>query len=506
MEPLSLDVTPMGGRAEKPQSYTARVLLFDDGTGTLTVDGATQRVDAVDVATARDELSDRLRHHAQRTRGAVRAHLTDPTGAWVLQIDATGAITTIPDIGGDQEPDLAAELFGRPGASGNVSRPRGGRSLAPDRRTVLLAAGLTLAVGCTAAGTWWIQREREPSAVSVQPVEGWTRQISWQSPPLAPTIHGSTPVLPLSGAFIAAIDTGDGGSLAAIDTSTGATLWAMPLDEPLTGPPQTIGPGQKAVAATTAHTLTIWTDPNEATATSQTWTFTEADVLPVTDSPIPLLANPRTATAITVQDGELLRRTLPRDAQPFAADSHGRVLAATSDGHWWSLTDDTGSPHMLQPPAYGARVRTILGVSGQTLVVSWTRDTANSILAGYAIEDGMDLSWEAEVSGKPAKAKFSVAPDGTWFIVDTTAVDAQTGQTRSLPEDWLTLSISNEVAWSQDHVAEKLKSARTLDRPVADPDGVPFAITADGLGLIVADNGSTTRVYALEPDPKEGAR
>lgn len=491
------------------QPSTAQVLLLEDGTGTLTIDGRSRRVDAVDVASARDELSDQLRRHAVRAHVTVRAHLTDPTGDWLLDVAATGAITTSPVAEDDTRPlgdslahredtDLAAELFGRDQQPVNASPLRKRHWPTPGHRTAALAAGLTLALGGAAATTWWVQREEEPRTVSVQPVQGWTRQIAWQSPPLAESIHHRTPVLPVDGALITAIDTDEGESLTAIDPSTGESLWVSPLEEPLTGPPQMIGPDQKAVAAATAHTLTIWTDPTKAASSSQTWSFTEADVLPVHGSPVPLLTNTQTSTALTVHDGKLLRRTIPRGTRPVAADSHGRVIAVSGDGHWWGLTDTAGSPHMLQPPAFGATVRTVLGMSRQTLVVSWTRDENDSFLVGYAIEDGMSPSWRTEVTGKPTSSAFDVSPDGSWFIAGTTAVDAATGRTRGLPDDWATVGMTNDAAWSKRHVAKKLQPAVVLSKPLDDITSVPVATTEDERGAFVADNGQEARLYRLE--------
>ena len=43
-----------------------------------------------------------------------------------------------------------------------------------------------------------------------------------------------------------------------------------------------------------------------------------ADVKPVAGSPVPLLANPDTATALTVHDGQLVRRTLPSGSRAVA--------------------------------------------------------------------------------------------------------------------------------------------------------------------------------------------
>lgn len=98
------------------QRSTARVQLLADGTGSVTIDGATEHVRAADVAAARADITDRLRWHAHNLGHVIHAEMSDPLGQWALTIAPHGAITTA--IGGAAQaprtPDLADTLFGHP--------------------------------------------------------------------------------------------------------------------------------------------------------------------------------------------------------------------------------------------------------------------------------------------------------------------------------------------------------------------------------------------------------
>ena len=393
--------------------------------------------------------------------------------------------------------NLGDMLFGHsPTPLPAPTSPRRTRSLSmPGRRTATVAAALTLAVAAGAGLTWALQRDKTPT-ITLHPVQGWTQRTTWVSEPLARDTDGN--VLPVGEVVATALEEDGTTQVAALDPDTGATVWNEELEEPLTGPLQATGPRRSSLAATTAHSLTIWASPRSAK--SRTWTFTEADVKPVAGSPVPLLANPDTATALTVHDGKLVRRTLPSGSRAVAALPTGEVLAVSEAGHWWPVAEKRGNATLLQPPTYGAQVKNIAGVVGTTLLVTWTNGSTGTSVAGYDVDDDMAPAWHLQtVPGDTTR--LTTSPDGTWAILGTVALDVASGKPTYLPKNWKTLRMTNDAAWSREHVAPKLDAARTLDSPVKDPATVPVATTRAGRGLIVHSTDEEARIFAVEPDP-----
>lgn len=392
--------------------------------------------------------------------------------------------------------NLGDMLFGHsPTPPPAPASPARTRSLSmPGRRTATVAAALTLALAAGAGLTWALQRDEAPT-IALHPVQGWTQRTAWVSEPLARDTDGN--VLPVGEVVATALEEDGTTQVAALDPDTGQTVWNEELEEPLTGPLQATGPRRSSLSATTAHSLTIWEGPRSAK--SRTWTFTEADVKPVAGSPVPLLANPDTATALTVHDGRLVRRTLPSGSRAVAALPTGEVLAVSKAGHWWPVAEKRGNATLLQPPTYGAQVKSIAGVVGTTLLVTWTNGSTGTSVAGYDVDDDMAPTWHLKtVPGDTTR--LATSPDGTWAILGTVALDVASGKPTYLPKNWKTLRMTNDAAWSREHVAPKLEVARTLDSPVKDSATVPVATTRAGRGLIVHSTDEEARIFAVEPD------
>lgn len=492
---------------------TARVQLLADGTGSLTIGGATEHVRAADVAAARADITDRLRHHAHHLGHVIHVEMSDPLGQWTLTITPHGAITTTIDAAQATRPaDLADTLFGHPApvarreTPGDAPRPlpRSPRTVRSwprptvGRKSSAVAGALALTLAAGAAVTWTLQRDDDVT-VRLQPVQGWTQRAAWASDPVATGQNTPADVLPVDGAIATTLTDEDTASIATLDPSTGEVLWADDLDEPLTGRLQAIGPKRDALAATTAHSLSIWENPSDPEAQPARWTFSEADVMPVPGGEVPVLFNADTATALTVHEGQLLRRALPGGTRAVAALPNGDVLAVSKDGHWWSVGSDRGQGSLLQPPTYGAQVKSIVGVVGTTLLVTWTSGTKGTTVAGYAVGDSMSPTWHVEnVPGDTTH--LTASPDGTWAIVGAAALDVATGAPTYLPKGWKTMRMTNEAAWSREHAAPKLDPARVLDKPVEDLAAIPVATTRDGRGLVVHDADDATRILALDPN------
>lgn len=412
--------------------------------------------------------------------------------------------------------DLFAGTPGGAPAPGAPANTWGGPRPTPRRgrwALVAVAVAVVVALGATpfviAGGLPWggDSAGGAPGLSPVDPVHGWTSQAEWASPEIAAGDSAPT-ALVAEGAAITT--TGDSAAphLTALRTSDGAQLWSSPIAAALTGPPQLITwEDEPAVVAATANELYLWRHlgVEDETPTPQTWSFTEADVTLVAGSPVPLLANEETLTALVLHDGSLRRRALPSGGQPMAADLDGRVLSVGSAGHWWSSGDDgeVSDGTLLTPPAYGALPGAVLGVGGTTLVVNWTRNNRTTHLTGYDVTDQMEPTWTTTVPGRVTVGDFDVAPNGSWATAGTVAVDLGTGAKEPLGQQWQTIRVTDERAWSRDAAAtSKGASTAPLPEPVADADGVPIAVTGKGLGLIVASEGDgPSRIYALQPDP-----
>lgn len=487
-------------------SQVAYVTLRDDGTYIVVLGGRTHKFSAPDVDTARDDASAMLSDHARR-RGSLRVHVDEPTGSWTLHVDHDGTITDA-----TQGVPLASELPAHtdslesrlfassepttlPGRSRRLSRHR--RASAAVALTLVLAAG----GGLAAVGVNGDTDETDPSPrAPVDPAQGWTDDPAWVSPKTHRAENGQPPVLALGDTITTALTTSDGPALTGIRASDGKRLWTRTLNSPLTAPPQvTTYNGRAVIAAATANELLVWPQTEAASNDDpKSWTFTEAGVTPVPHSPLPLLANEATATAMTLKDDKLVRRTLPGGAEPVAALEDGIVIALNEHGHWWALQTESNHrpPNMLQPPAWGAKIQSVLGVAGDTLLVSWTRTQNTRLVAAYDVTKGMTPLWQTIVPKTPAPDEMQTAPDHSWVIVATTALDVSTGRARSLPPDWKTLRITNKTAWSKAHVAGKLRPAIKTPDPITDPDGIPLATAPKGQGIVAAGD----RIYALTAD------
>lgn len=513
----------------------ARATLRADGTGTVVLDGETHPVAGADVAAARQQASTLLLQHAHAHGVVVRAAVSEPDGAWTIDVTPDGTITDAteePDPeaegevdaaevptgsrrepSGEEEPvesSLRGRLFG-PAASETPSEPapaaRPKRRIAPPGRAVGAAALALVLAGGAAVAALAVDGEAKDSPPTttkapVQPAPGWSATPAWVSPKLAETSEGRSPFLVTDETITTATKAGEGATLTALNARDGESLWTRDLKEPLTATPYTTTyDDDDAIAAATAHSLTIWPQDKAAgPAPEKTWTFTEAAVKPVLDSPMPLLANPATATALALKDDKLVRRTLPGGSTPVAALEDGVVIAVTDSAHWWALQSPTKRPQaqMLQPPAWGAQPQKVLGLAGDTLIVSWTRSDHTRFVAGYDVRKGMRPTWQTTVSDDPEPDTMKVSPDESWAIVGATALDTANGRHRSLPSGWKTLRITNEAAWSKDHVSRKLQRAVETPRPTTERAGIPAAVTKDGYGLIAADG----RLFALEEDPE----
>lgn len=337
----------------------------------------------------------------------------------------------------------------------------------------------------------------------VEPVDGWSTKAEWVSPAL--TKGNNSPVLVTGSRVITTTSTAKGTELTAMDAEDGERLWSSPIDGSLTGPPQLIThDDEPAVIAATGNTLMLWSDlDTEGEApTPETWDFTEAEVELVQGSPVPLLANEETLTALVLVGDELKKRTFPSSTRPIAADAKGRVMALRDSGHWYAMehASTVPEPSLLKPPIMGSLVRDVLGTSGNTLVVSWSDGSKRSRVVGYDMTASMKPLWETPVRGRPEAGDFAASPKGDWATVDTMSVDTGTGEVEQLPRDWKTLGITEDRAWSRTHVADKDGRVTALEDEVEDRAGLPVAITPDGLGLVVAaEEGKSPQIHALRP-------
>ncbi len=337
----------------------------------------------------------------------------------------------------------------------------------------------------------------------VDPVQGWSRTAEWASPAL--TKGGDAPVLVSGSTVLTTTSTDSGTELTALDAEDGHTLWSSPTEGELTGPPQLITrDDEPAVVAASANTLMVWSDleTDDPTPEPETWDFTEAEVTLVEDSPVPLLANEETLTALVLTGDELVKRTFPSETTPIAADDRGGVTAVRDSGHWYSMRHPTRVPEptLLRPPGMGSQVREVLGTAGSTLVVSWSERGGRSRVIGYDMTAKMKPVWQSRVRGNPAAESFRAAPGGDWLIVHGMAIDARTGESQQLPHGWRTIAMTDERAWSREHVVAEDGRVEKLKTPVKDEAGVPVAETKDGLGLVVAArDDKAPRIYALRP-------
>lgn len=463
-----------------------RLRRDEDGTTRGEVDGAPVTVDQADATGSL--MAEAAQRAANRPLKAVRVSATDAEDTtWLMIVHADGRTWDVDSLNDRTD-------------STGMSR----------RLIAGLAAG-TLVFGIAGLGSAWAisanqseEKRPEPKAAPpgeapVVPVQGWARRAGWVSPPLAENTSAEPGVLTTKAGIVTTLDK-NGGSLAALRPRDGATLWTSPLPDRLTAPPQlTSFKGREAIAAASSNTLTVW--PATSAPKPTEWEFTEASMKMVEDSPVPLLASEDTNTALVLHGTQLKKRIVPAGATPVTADDKGGVIAADDDGRWWRLTakDTAPRPSQLQPPTYGAEASEVLGIAGRTLLVAW-KDEEGTLIAGYATENKMEPVWSKRVEDTPTANDVSVAPNGSWAVIGKSAITTESGARRALPEQWKTRGITNDAAWSRDHMIPRRGSAKTLKNEVEDDEGIPVAATKNH-GFIVAKDTKATRIFALENDP-----
>lgn len=72
------------------------ITVQDDATGSITIDGAHQPINAPDVASVRSNAMQQATHHARTTGRTVTVTANDPTGTFLLAIEPDGSITNLP--------------------------------------------------------------------------------------------------------------------------------------------------------------------------------------------------------------------------------------------------------------------------------------------------------------------------------------------------------------------------------------------------------------------------
>lgn len=471
-----------------------------DGSGRVTIGESTYRVAAADVDAARRRAVDTIRQHAVTHAEDVTVLLEDPAGRWSVTCSSGGHLHATaagppppPSVrsGDVPPPSRPAELLDDEGLPpGRALLVTGG----PSRRQVVLGAAGAVAVVAAGSGLVALTREDPPPRLPAGPPPGWTRNAAWSSPDLS----GTSPAVLLSGSrVLTTVADDDGPAVVSLAAGSGEEQWRSPLEEGMSAPRVcTYGDGQGLVAAGRGR-VRVW--PSAASDESRSWSYTEAGVELVEGSPRPLLANEETLTAVvTGEQGQMLRRTLPRKgARPMAATASGEVVAVADSGHWWLLSDAESTPdeQLLKPPGFGALVREILGMAGETLVVSWTRGRSGTTVVGYDTSTKMTPQWSVRVPDRPDD--LIVAPGGSWLITGHTAIVTSSGRSSRLPEGWRTLGMTTPFAWSSSSVVSRGGRVREVGRTVRQ-EQLPVDVDRDGRAYFVMPEGGKARLYAVD--------
>lgn len=392
--------------------------------------------------------------------------LVDPKAktrpAWVMPTAAAGAVTVLALVAG------GIALSGR-----------------TDARTLPVA---TSSATSTSRGA--------PAELPVLAPDGWVTHALWASSPLmrddlVPLVHNGLVISP----------TADH-RLVAINTSTGGLAWESTLSssELKAGPVVTLLGNGPSIVGQFGADLLWWpvrgaTEPRTiALPQGATVTFNGA-------GPLAQLEGQKVAVIDTA--GTIQQRVVPAGSVALAANQDGTVTTVSDTGLWWHSTNPTTAIDgvALAPPTAGATPLKVAGYAGHHLVMLWTMPDKTITGAIYDDAKGMALTKVVPLGTQTDTPKWDPSPALSWGVLGNQLVHLDTGAIYSLG-DWRTVRVINEIAYGENGSA---RDGLAVDqsghtRIIGAQPTMPAAI-ADGKALVIAQDGSNSRLYALPPRP-----
>ncbi|AKU15041.1 hypothetical protein [Luteipulveratus mongoliensis] len=343
---------------------------------------------------------------------------------------------------------------------------------------------------------------------------GWSDHAEWASPP----ITSARPDVAVTGrgeSSVVWMVTGQPQRMTAVSGTNGHVLWSVALGDQVTaGPVATVVNGQPVVMVVTGNTLRAWPADGSKASAGQSWALpTGSRVTLTAGGPIVRLDGQHVGL---VDGAQLVQRVLPAAATPVAVLPGARLVAALG-GQVWTVTTNTTAPAPAQLVApKGTSVGSVVYADAQRLVATLVKgaDTQHVQLASFPLAGGPKRNPQWHTGLLPA---ISIDPqqglpvgDG-WGVYGTTAVPWATGKAVGLPRDWSTFAISGKLGWGRSGDRILTVTEKGLAGASRTPPGAPVATEgattpvgpvamADGLALIPAADGRTTRVYAVLPE------
>lgn len=337
-----------------------------------------------------------------------------------------------------------------------------------------------------------------PTELPVLAPDGWVTHALWSSPELA-----REDLVPLVYQGLVIVPTADS-RLVAINASTGGLAWASTLSRSglAAGPVVTqLGNGPSIVGQ--SGTDLLWwplggaKEPRTiALPQGATVTFNGAG---------PLVQLEGQKSAVLDSSGNIQRRVIPAGSVALAANQNGTVTTASDTGLWWHSTNATtavdGAP--LARPKAGAKPLKVAGYAGHHLVMLWTMPDKTIAGAIYDDAKAMALTKVVPLGARSDTPKWDASPTLTWGVLGNQLVHLNTGAIYGLG-DWRTVRVINEIAYGQNGTA---RDGLAVDqaghtRIIGARPTMPAAI-AGGRALVIAQDGSDPRLYALPPRPTD---
>ena len=344
-----------------------------------------------------------------------------------------------------------------------------------------------------------------PPPAPAQPVElpgsapaGLSSHATWASDP----VEGPATVLP-DGRILAPTDAG----IAFIDPKNGRTTNTIATRTISEGPWVVSIDGRDLVAWTTGGQTLAWTDLADPAHTITTTPLPTSTEITATASGIAWPTGATTFEVLTPTGPQ--QRTGP--ANSTIAGVTGPTLWLTNDlGQAWRITDGSAvapDPLDLDRPE-DTHAKGIITVTNRTLVAGWTANdgTATYTLHNPTVEDPshiIDTITEDDhgnTSGPLKPLQNDAITDPAWVPVRGGLLDLTTRSYVLLPDNmrhidaalddriWAT---TNTTAWIMDTTTGETHHVPRPSRPVP-----PVALSDDHT-LVLAENGTDTRLYAL---------
>lgn len=386
----------------------------------------------------------------------------------------------------------------------------------PSRRALLLGgAGAVVLLGAAAGGFFAFRGgdDGRPAA-STPSVTGTPLPDGIRSPAGLPSsylwsvvkLSDVSPQLAITDNLLVCTvdnDTTGGTQVLALDSYTGKTRWKadLPVEAVVShGPALVPVDGRDSILLGTQDQLMAYPlsggDP-------KTWPLQAKWSVALTRSGAIITKSDDKKSAYVLHGDKLVRRALPKGANPVAVRSDGTLVATDSRGSVWFVKDAKKTPKAkkLKAPK-GTTPGTYVAATGDQIISAFVpKDDPNaSLLRSFSLPKLQPRITTDPIDPAVFPSNFMLAPDESWAVAGNAWVDMSTGESHVITAKWSPIAISQHDSWSMsgDNVLTASEKGKSLG--AAKGSGGQVTVPRGGTDKVaycVASIGSETTLYAV---------